>query len=337
MANNVSVNTTWDMSVGGLSSDDDQNDAAKTGILPPRGVFAAVPGSTPKYAKNVGEQETDFRETMARMFLPVVNYDEFVGSFAGSDTEQLARIIGGQVSEKDGTSGGSGYIDFLLQNVQHAFQEKSQIVETLADDHVAYFFGQAAPVFTYSGTLINTKQDDQAMNMLRLYRDLGRGTKLAARNTLISIRYDGLIISGAMMNLTFTLNAEMETAVPFSFSLLVKDTLLLPQEYGGLVPLQTPFASGKNNKYLPFSTGATDISTAYVRPATIPSEAPVPVASVKTEPVKKQPPDIRPILHGLEEPNKSKGAQPSTSQPAANTPQTSGSGFSLPRINFTWF
>jgi hypothetical protein len=293
MANKVTIKPVWDMDIGGLPSDDDVNNAAKSNVLAPIGIFSAVPGSTPKYAKNLGEQETDFRETMARMFLQVTDYKAFVNSFEGSPTQDIAAVLGGQASEKTGTTGGAGYIDFLLQSVQHNFQEKAQVVETLADDHVAYFFGQSAPTFSYGGTLINTKQDDQAMNMLRLYRDLGRGSMLASRNTLISIRYDGLIVSGAMMNLSLGLNAETETAVPFSFNLLVKNVLLLPQDYGGLVPLQTQFAAGSDG-YLPFSTGALNVNTAMVRPAMTPSAAPVPTASAATEPpAAPPPPDIR--------------------------------------------
>lgn len=284
MANKVTKNVVWNMQVGGLSSDDDVKDAAKTLTKPPRGIFAAVPGSTPKYVQNVGEQETDFRETMARMFLQVTDYKAFVKSFDGSRTQPLARVLGGQATEKTGTTGGAGYVDFLLQNVSHTLTEKAQIVEVLADDHVAYFFGQAAPVFAYSGSLINTKQDDQAMNMLRLYRDLGRGSALASRNTLISVRYDGLIVSGTMMNLTWSLNAEMETVVPFSYNLLAKQITVLPNLYdGGIVSLQTQFAAASDG-YQPFSTGATGVSTTSVKPTMVPPQAPVPVASAATEP-----------------------------------------------------
>jgi hypothetical protein len=152
----------------------------------------------------------------------------------------------------------------------------------LSDDHVAYFFGQAAPAFTYSGTLINTKQDDQAMNMLRLYQEMGRGTKLAQRNTLLSIRYDGLIVSGAMLNLSLGLAAEMETAVPFSFTLLVKQIVLLPNPYAGVVQLSKPFAVAADG-YRPFDRGLGDLQTLSVKVALVPpiASAPTPAATPK--------------------------------------------------------
>jgi hypothetical protein len=273
MANQIAQNEEWITAGGGLASEEDVDAAAKTLTRAPRGIFSAFPGATPKYAKNLGEEEKDFRETMARMFMQVPNYENFVGEYSEEkNMQQIAAVLGGQVSEGKDTTGGSGYMDFILQNVQHAFHEKMQVVEVLADDHVAYFFGQGTMTFSYSGTLINTKQDDQALNMLRLYAEFGRGSKLAARNTLISLRYDDVFVSGAITNLTYSLNAETEMAVPFSFNLLVKKLQLLPNPYSGVVTLSTPFAAASNG-YLPFAQGSLDPGTKPTSPAATPAAA----------------------------------------------------------------
>jgi len=249
--------TKWDIVAGGVPFKLD-NDSLPTNplykILPPRGVFGEFPGATPKYALNDKNPSPDFRETMARMFMAVPSYTEFVKESAlNANVNQIATVLGGEATN-GGTTGGNGYVDFLLQSVQHSFQEKAQVVEVLADDHVAYFFGQAAPTFAYGGTLLNTKQDDQASNMQLLYANFGRGSQLAARKTLISLRYDGIFVSGVMMNLQYSLNAETEMAVPFSFNLLVKQFQILPNKYTGLVTLSTAFAT-RDNKYQPFSQG----------------------------------------------------------------------------------
>lgn len=280
MADRIDVK--WNMEAGGLAFDEDMRTVEKQkNMRPPRGVFAEIPGATPKYAVNDGKVDGDFRESLARLFLQIPNYDKFIAEFETKpEVQQIAKVLGGTVSAQGNSSGGNGYIDFLLQNVQHGFQEKSQVVEVLADDHVAYFFGQAAPVFTYSGTVLNTKQDDQAMNMLRLYQEIGRGTKLAQRNTLLSIRYDGVIVSGAMLSLSLGLNAEMEMAVPFSFSLLVKQVIQLPSPNAGVVQLSKPFAISKYG-YLPFSQGLSSLGTTSVKVTAVPSVAPVPAAEVK--------------------------------------------------------
>lgn len=271
MPNRIAQNEVWNMASGGLASEEDYTASAKTFSRPPRGIFGAFPGATPKYAKNVGEEEHDFRETMARMFMQVPNYADFVSEYGqDANMQQIAAVLGGKASESGATTGGSGYMDFLLQNVQHSFQEKTQIVEVLADDHVAYFFGQAASTFAYSGTLINTKQDDQALNMLRLYAEFGRGSKLAARNTLISLRYDNIFVSGAITNFSYSLSAETETAIPFSFNLLVKKLQLLPNPYTGLVSLSTPFAADSQG-YTPFAKGSLNPGTTPTSPAATPA------------------------------------------------------------------
>jgi hypothetical protein len=282
----------WDIVAGGIPSENDYEKArGQTNVRPPRGIFAEVPGYTPKYAVNDGAAENaDFREQMARMFLQIPNYQTFVNEFnAKPEAQQVAKMLGGTVSSTGASSGGNGYIDFLLQSVQHGYTEKNQVVELLADEHVAYFFGQAAPMFTYAGTLLNTKQDDQAMNMLRLYQEMGRGTKLAQRNTLLSIRYDGVIVSGVMMNLSLSLNAEMETAVPFNFSLLVKQVLQLPNKYAGVVQLSKPFSVAQDG-YLPFSQGLGDLGTSSVKvvAAAAFDSTPVPAAT-PTQPVPAAP------------------------------------------------
>lgn len=259
----------WSMISGGLAWPKDADAVSKGSGRPPKGAFGMWPGATPKYAANDGTVvDTDYREQMARMFIQVSNYADFLDEFKDDETKQIAGVIAGTVTDT-GTSGGNGYIDFLLQNVQHALQEKSQIVETLADDHVAYFFGQGAAVFNYSGTALNTKQDDQAQNLYRLYSYMGRGSMLAQRKTLVSIRYDGRIVSGVMMNLQLGLNAETEMAVPFSFSLLVKQIIQLPNRYNSVVPLTKPFAI-EGDGYATFSTGAVDLPGSYVLPIAAP-------------------------------------------------------------------
>ena len=225
---------------GGAYPDDEQ----KTATLKmakkwaPRGVFGPSCIATPKYALNEGGRD-DFRETMARLFIQVNskelggNNPPFPSSVRGGSKDatsyELAKVISG-TALTDINNGSAGYIDFLLQNVTHAFQEKVDVAEVLSDNYVAYYFGQAAPIFNYSGILLNTKQDDQVMNMLRIYRDMTRGSQLAKRRKLLSIRYDGIIVRGTMNSLTSSLDATGEMACPFGFSLLVKKLIILPNQ-----------------------------------------------------------------------------------------------------------
>jgi hypothetical protein len=161
------------------------------------------------------------------------------------ETQALARVLTG-----DGLSGGTGFVDFFLQQVQEGFQEVVQIDKVLGDNYVAFYFGQEPPVFQYSGTLLNSQQDDQRTGFARAYLSLLRGTQMARRGTLLRLRYDSVIVSGTLNSMSQSMNAENEMAVPFAFSLLVKEYLILPSiDYKRVSPAQyiqlaTPFYEG---------------------------------------------------------------------------------------------
>jgi len=111
--------------------------------------------------------------------------------------------------------------------VTDSFQEITQVDKVLADDYVAFFFGQQPPQFQYSGMLLNSMQDDQRVGFAKAYQLMLRGTQMARRGTLARLRYDSVIVSGVMMTHQQQLIAENEMAVPFSFTFLVKEYIVL--------------------------------------------------------------------------------------------------------------
>lgn len=193
-----------------------------------KGVHSSWPFMTPKYARWVADRHHEFEDTMARMFIkvPPGDYEKFLASLDDSETQTIARYLTGD----DVKQGGVGYIDFFLQSVNHQFVEKFQVTEVLSDNYVAFFFGHQAPVFQYRGTLMNTYEDDWTMRMYRIFRDLARGTQLARRGQILHMRYDSIIVSGAMTNLSWGLEAGRETYTDFGFDFLVKNLYIV---YGG--------------------------------------------------------------------------------------------------------
>lgn len=197
-----------------------------------RGIFGEHPGFTPKYAQNEsvggGSARDRYFDTMARLFVQVgpEELERFLTALGtvDPDTAKIATALAG-TNLGDGT--GTGYVDFTLQRASHGLSEKADIIETLGD-YVVYYFGTAAPVFSYSGTLVNSIQDDQAVNMYRLYRDVLRGTKLAERQKLVRLRYDSYIVSGSIQNLNWDMNADNEMLMPFGFQILVRNIALIP-------------------------------------------------------------------------------------------------------------
>jgi len=198
---------------------------------------------TPKYALNAGLRSDRYRNTLARLFIRVDSEEMALFKASINDTHvrsQLAERIAGdpvtrqeeritaagnvtQTVTRHANSGGTnGYLDFFIQQASMPLQEKFDVKETLADNYTAEFFGQQPPMWSYSGWLMNTVQDDQATNFLRLYLSVMRGTQLARRQKIIALKVDTMIVSGAMVNLNMTLTSNAEIYIPFSFSLLVK-------------------------------------------------------------------------------------------------------------------
>jgi hypothetical protein len=216
------------------------------------GVFAqTILGATPKYALNNGSRgDPQFKNSLARIFVQLDPSEMgqnglFLQSIAdtqvrnnlaprltGQNIDPTQRQTTGSVSGSSGNPGptghlaqnvhSSGYLDFLITNLQIPLTEKFQVTETLSDNYVAFFFGQSAPVIPVSGMLINSVQDDQATNFLRLYVAILRGTQMARRQKSMSIRFDSFVINGVMTNIQLAYKSDNELLVPFSFNLLVK-------------------------------------------------------------------------------------------------------------------
>lgn len=191
------------------------------------GVYAAYPSMSPKYVKHNGGVLSVNLGGLARIYIPISRQDTLdnLRNQFRSRNPQLNKV-----SEKvfglakgAGAHVGTGYIDFILMNVSQALDEKFQISEVLEDNYVAFFFGQRAPMWTFSGALMNTYQDDWTMNMWRLYSEMGRGTRLAQRGLMMSIRYDSMIVTGGMTRFQWDLASSNELFTSFSFQFLVKN------------------------------------------------------------------------------------------------------------------
>jgi len=216
------------------------------------GVFGLHPLSTPKYAKNEGLRDNECKETLARMYLSLAGVSDqakqlYLRSLPGDARVQaLARVLVGA-----GQKVQTGFIDFLLQQANETFTEVLQVDKVLGDHYVAFYFGQEPPVFQYTGALINSQQDDQRTGFALAYQHLLRGTQLARRGALLRLRYDSVLVSGTLNQCSQVLNAENELAVPFSFSMLVKEYVVLqPPQFqrksaADYVQLETEFAPGQ--------------------------------------------------------------------------------------------
>jgi hypothetical protein len=245
------------------------------------GVFAANPGSTAKYAINRGPRDAEYSESMARMFIELpkgVSTESFKKTLSAAAQPLADVLVSGTGT---GGTGGTGFVDFLLTSATENFQEKAQIADTLTDNYVAFYSGQEPPLFQYSGVLLNTYQDDQRVWLLRLYREILRGTKLASRNLIMKLRYDSFIVSGYMETLTLGIVGETEhTASQFSFTMRVKRMTVITPALGSPTILETAAVSESAIKQSADSLASTLIQrTGITTPESPPTATAGPAAS----------------------------------------------------------
>ena len=229
---------------------DDQDSGGASAYNPGQyGVFALHPLATPKYALG-RPRDAECKETLARIYIDLGTTDDRVKQQylqslpSDAQTQALAQVLIGA-----GQKVQTGFVDFFLTQAQESFSEKLQIDQFLGDNYVAWTFGQEPPIFSYSGNLLNSQQDDQRTGFALAYQHLLRGTSLARRGALARLRYDSVIVSGIAISTSQVLNAENELVVPFTFQFLVKEYVVVQQpryrktSMADFVQLATAFAS----------------------------------------------------------------------------------------------
>lgn len=188
------------------------------------GVYSDWPSAMPKHHPGTHLEST--RTSQARMWLPFADkaafdvYNSRLSLRARDYVKALSTFIDG--------ARGIGYVDFFLQSVNESYQEKVQVSEVLSDGYIAHFFGQRAPMWGYSGVVLNTREDEWYDIWHILYEDVMRGTKLASASLPIRLAYDTRVVSGSMVNMSTTFNAPNETFATLQFQILVKDVKYSP-------------------------------------------------------------------------------------------------------------
>ena len=184
-----------------------------------KGVYAAYPAATPKY--NAGNHLFARDETQARLYIEIADLATYNRFLAAIPPE--ARPYAEAMTQVTGSAGGKGYLDFFLVSAQEPVREKVQVSEVLSDAHIAYFFGQSAPVWNYQIGLINSQQDEWYDAWTIVYENILRGTRLAENRVAVTLAYDTRRVVGSLISSQTGLNAANEIAVLGGFSILVKE------------------------------------------------------------------------------------------------------------------
>ena len=112
------------------------------------------------------------------------------------------------------------YTKFILESIQEGHTEKAQIVETFGEFYV-FFYGERPPIYTFSGTLINSRNANWLADFHYYYENYMRGTRCVERNARIILTYGGRQVEGFLLGINTQTAAATENAVPVSFQCLI--------------------------------------------------------------------------------------------------------------------
>jgi hypothetical protein len=114
------------------------------------------------------------------------------------------------------------YSKFFLESYQEGHMERSQIVETFGDFYV-FFFGERPPVYTFTGTLLNTKDINWKEDFMFYYENFLRGTKTVEYKAKVLLTYNLSQIEGFVLGVNMSAQAANDKGVQVSFQVLVTD------------------------------------------------------------------------------------------------------------------
>jgi hypothetical protein len=174
------------------------------------------------YYRNGYETDEEFR--LPKQIKPFWSVD-------GTNKPASLRVFGRKIPDKGGqksiTDGDliPPYTKIILSDVAESSQERSQVIQTFSDTYI-FFYGKQPSYFTFSGTLINTKDVNWVQDFYFMYENYFRGTKLVELNAKFVITYGGRQIEGIMLNCRMNTSAASEEGVPVTFEVFVTKRLI---------------------------------------------------------------------------------------------------------------
>lgn len=127
---------------------------------------------------------------------------------------------------EDKTTG--GYDGFLLTGVSCQLSEKVQITEVFGDNEVIYYFGRDPMVFSISGILIDSPDNNWFTDWLYMYSNFMRGTQLAKNAELLQLVLPNMTLLGTISSFAWNQDASRDVDIPFTFQFLAKEILPTP-------------------------------------------------------------------------------------------------------------
>lgn len=115
-----------------------------------------------------------------------------------------------------------GFIDcFLLRSVQSRLEERYFVFQSLNGDTVSFFFGAKPTIYSFSGALLDTYNQQWFNDFRFFYEEYIRGTMSISNNTRVMMVYEDQIIEGFILDMNMSKSAEMNVLANFEFNMLM--------------------------------------------------------------------------------------------------------------------
>ena len=174
-------------------------------------------GRQQTYEKKVGDQDVIITEWAPIPQLVVDRVQPTLASIRLIDTSDTA-------TANDKRSPGKRLIPefskFFLTAVHESHREKVQTVETF-NDWYAFFYGEAPPVYNFSGYLLNFANYNWLNEFMYYYQNFWRGTKAVELGAKIYLTYNYQQVQGYIINVSTDVQAVTDKGAPFSIQMLV--------------------------------------------------------------------------------------------------------------------
>ena len=115
-----------------------------------------------------------------------------------------------------------GYIDcFILQSVRAVHEEKSFVFQALNGDATTFFFGNKPSIYSFTGQLIDTYNQQWFNDFEFFYTNYLRGSASLANKTRVFMVYKDQVIEGFMLNAQMSGESNNNDATSFSFDFIL--------------------------------------------------------------------------------------------------------------------
>ncbi len=132
-------------------------------------------------------------------------------------------------SNSDGKS--TAWTDWLLQSVQEARVEKTQVVETFGDTFL-YAFGERPRTLQFNGVLLNTEDYNWRAVFWENWDKFFRASKLMEADARMYIGWEDVIVEGYPLNAVAREVSDNDNMLSFSFTFFVTNYINISAQSG---------------------------------------------------------------------------------------------------------